>query len=398
MLGAYGAWAAAQLGERPGELSFRAGSWPDVAAWKAKARGALLGLLHVPPAAAADVQIHGSGVHEGVEVEELSWQLPWGPRTKAFFLKPRGACGKLPGVLAFHDHGGDKHFGRRKIVRTGPADHALAVAHQEEYYGGVGWANELARRGFGVLVPDVFPFDSRRILVSDVPPLVVHRLTSPPLEVRELTPEDLAAHGSSASMDVAADEPPAQIAAYNAFAAQHEAVVAKSLFCAGLTWPGVMVAEDRAALDYLVSRPDVDSGRIGCGGLSGGGLRTVFLGGLDDRIRCAVCAGMMTTWRDYLLRTSYTHTWMIYVPGLPPLLDFPEILGLRVPLPSLVLATTEDPLFTLTETERAAGMLTEIYGKAGAGDRFLFKLHRGPHKLDLPMQSEAFEWFEKWLS
>ena len=71
--------------------------------------------------------------------------------------------------------------------------------------------------------------------------------------------------------------------------------------------------------------------RIGCGGLSGGGLRTVYLGGLDPRIDCAVCVGMMTTWRDYLLNVSSTHTWMAYIPGLPHDLDYPEILGLRVP-------------------------------------------------------------------
>jgi len=47
---------------------------------------------------------------------------------------------------------------------------------------------------------------------------------------------------------------------------------------------------------------------------SGGGLRTVYLGGLDDRIHCACCVGMMTTWRDYLLNKCHTHTWMIYIP------------------------------------------------------------------------------------
>ena len=36
------------------------------------------------------------------------------------------------------------------------------------------------------------------------------------------------------------------------------------------------------------------------GGLSGGGLRTVYLAGTDDRIACACCVGMMTTWLDYL--------------------------------------------------------------------------------------------------
>ena len=68
-------------------------------------------------------------------------------------------------------------------------------------------------------------------------------------------------------------------------------------------------------------------------GLSGGGLRTVYLAGLDDRIRCACCVGMMSTWRDYLLNKCHTHTWMVYIPGIPRDLDYPEILGLAFPWP-----------------------------------------------------------------
>ena len=67
---------------------------------------------------------------------------------------------------------------------------------------------------------------------------------------------------------------------------------------------------------------------------------------------------MMTTWRDYLLNKCHTHTWMIYIPGLPHDLDYPEILGLRVPLPTLVLNDNEDQLFTIGEMQRADGMLS----------------------------------------
>ena len=45
---------------------------------------------------------------------------------------------------------------------------------------------------------------------------------------------------------------------------------------------GVTLAEDSAALSYLASRPDVDSSRLGCGGLSGRGMRSVFLAGQDS--------------------------------------------------------------------------------------------------------------------
>lgn len=53
----------------------------------------------------------------------------------------------------------------------------------------------------------------------------------------------------------------------------------------------------------------------------------------------------MTIWRDFALNVAYTRTWMIYIHLIANYLDFPEILALRVPLPTLVLATRGDPFF-----------------------------------------------------
>ncbi|MCP4310838.1 MAG: hypothetical protein GY790_06210, partial [Bacteroidetes bacterium] len=203
----------------------------------------------------------------------------------------------LPGILGLHDHGGIKYFGKQKITRTGADMHPFIQSHQQEYYGGVAWANELAKRGYGVLIHDVFPFESRRILPSELPSHVVQRMMSAPESMKELTPEDLKNEDVIRDYDVPIDEESIErINLYNAFAARHEDIIAKSLFSAGMTWPGVFVAEDCYALDYLCSRQDIDAERIGCCGLSGGGLRTNYLAGLDDRIQCSVTAGFMTTW------------------------------------------------------------------------------------------------------
>ena len=393
MLGAYGAWAARELGERPGRLSLRADVYRDMAAWRRAARGRVSQLLAEPPAEAADARVDTRATVNGLDVEVLSWQLPWGPRTSACLLKPAGPAGRLPGMLALHDHGGFKYLGWRKIVRSQLSPlHPLVERHQQAYYGGVGWPDELARRGYAVLCHDVFAFGSRRIRATDLPDLVVGRLMQRPAEVRELEPGEPGSIGAGEACEVPPGEPSARIERYHAFAAQHESIVAKSLFCAGLTWPGVVLAEDRAALSYLAARPDVDPGRLACCGLSGGGLRSVYLAGMDDRVRAAVTVGFLTTWRDFLLATSHTHTWMIYLPGLARELDFPEILGLRAPLASLALATTEDPLFTRSEAERAGRMLAEVYRRAGAADAFRLSWHPGPHQFDRAMQTEAFDW------
>ncbi len=122
-----------------------------------------------------------------------------------------------------------------------------------------------------------------------------------------------------------------------------------------------------------------------------------MLTGADERIRCACCVGMMTTWRDYLLNKSYTHTWMCYVPGLPPDLDHREILGLAVPNPILVLSNRQDQLFTMPEMERTDRILTDVYRKAAAPGRYRTVFFDGPHKFDQDMQKESFAWFDRWL-
>ena len=245
--------------------------------------------------------------------------------------------------------------------------------HQRDYYSSRAWANEIAKRGYVVLVPDAFTFGTRRVMMQDVPEHMRNGLS-------DNDPEN-----------------PDKIKAYNDWAGQHEHVMSKSLFCGGTTWPSVFFAEDQKALDILCARADVDTSNVGCCGLSGGGLRTVFMGGLEQRIKCAVCVGFMSTWNDFLLNKSYTHTWMTYVPITPNELDFPEIYGLRVPLPTMVLNDSDDFLYTLPEMKKADNILAEVFKKANASDRYKCSYYPGPHKFDVDMQNEAFAWFDKWL-
>ena len=374
LIGVYGAWAAGLIEKELPLLSFRRKEWKDVKSWKPAAARKAFERLAVPDTGKApEVKVIKSYTFDGLQIEELRWQLPYGRPTDAILLKPAEAKGKLPGILAFHDHGGNKYFGTRKITKTSASQHPLMADHQKEYYGGRAWANEVAKRGYVVLVSDAFPFASRRVMMQDVP---VHLRQG-------LTDDD--------------PENPVNIIAYNNWAGEHEHIMAKSLFSAGTTWPGVFMAEDSVTLDILCSRKDVDSSRIGCAGLSGGGMRTVFTGGTDKRIKCAVCVGFMTTWRDFVLNKSFTHTWMTYVPLLPNELDFPEILGLRVPLPTMVLNDNDDDLYTLPEMKKADEILREVYDKAGASEKYKCSFYPGPHKFDTEMQKEAFDWFDRWL-
>jgi dienelactone hydrolase len=374
IIGLYGAWANSLHRNELPEFSFRRKEWQNIEGWRRSARQRVMERMAIPSIGGVPkptvVKQHE---YDGLHIEELTWQLPYGRATEAILLKPLNAKGRLPGILAFHDHGGNKYFGTRKITRTSDQQHPLMKQHQQSYYQDFAWANEIAKRGYVVLVSDAFTFASRRVMLQDVP---VHLRNG-------LSDED--------------PENAQRIQAYNGWAGDHEHVMAKSLFCGGTTWPAVFFAEDQKALDVLCSREDVDASRVGCGGLSGGGIRTVYMAGLDPRIRCAVDVGFLSTWQDFLLNKSYTHTWMTYVPLLPKELDFPEILGLRAPLPTLVLNDNDDELYTLPQMKEADRILQEIYTKAGAADKYKCSYYPGPHKFDAKMQAEAFDWFDRWL-
>ena len=373
MLGAYGDWAAG-LAPDPPLLSLRRDGWARLDDWRAEARARLLLRIAPPEVAAPPVaESVGQRVLDGLHVETLRWAMPAGPAVEGVLFKPAGATGPLPGVLALHDHGGDKWHGWRKLADAGDGVSPMVQAHWDWLYSGRPWANALARRGYAVLAFDGFGFGSRRVRLADVPERIGGDLTAAPPRSE------------------------AEIRAYNTWASGYESTFAKSLFSAGTTWPGATLADDRAALDVLAARPDVDDARLACAGLSGGGLRTVYLGGADPRLRAAVCVSMMTTWRDFALHTSHTHTWMVYPPILPTELDYPEVLGLRAPLPTLVQMNRQDRLFTLEETVRADAILREVYRRAGAPERYTGTFYEGDHAFPLPLQTDAFDWLDAWL-
>lgn len=378
IIGNYGPWADS-LRESPAQFSFRNDKWKDIDAWRSAALKEAGTLISRPEIKwKPKVTVSKKYQYDGLDIEELNWQLPYGNRTEAILLKPTGTQGKLPGVLGLHDHGGNKYFGKRKITRTSDQMHPMMEEHQTNYYEGQAWANELAKKGYVVLVPDAFAFASRRVMFGDMSEI----------------PWGQCATGGHSDRD---PEEAANIEAYNGWAGEHEHILAKSLFCAGTTWPGVFLYEDQCALDVLSSRDDVDSKRLGCGGLSGGGLRTVYLGGMDDRIQCAVSVGFMSTWTDFLLNKSYTHTWMTYTPVLPKYLEFPEIFGLRAPKPTMTLNNNQDGLYTLPEMKKADAILKEVFVKADAADHYMGNFYDGDHKFDAQMQSDAFNWFDRWL-
>ena len=120
-----------------------------------------------------------------------------GARTQALYLTPAGVGGSLPALLALHCHGGQKVFGLEKITRTDAAQHPAMEEHQATYYGGRAWANEMAKRGYAVLVHDAFPFGSRRVTQESMPDTI--RQSCVPTEFQDEAREAAAQRAAAAA-------------------------------------------------------------------------------------------------------------------------------------------------------------------------------------------------------
>ena len=355
-------------------MSFLSDEFTDTEEWRNAARAEVRRLLsYEPPETPLDAQTEDTYVKDGLVYQHVSYAQPYGPRTEGILMRPENACGKLPGIIGLHDHGGFKYYGKEKI--TSPKNPpALMKEFQDLYYGGRAWASELAGRGYVVFVPDVFLWGSRKIRVEDLPDWYV-------------TQEGLKEPAGSAG----------HIDAYNRLSSEMETDIAKTFTEAGMTWPGLMLYDDKRAVDFLLSQPGVDAGNVGCGGLSGGGLRTVFLASMDERIKCSVCVGFMSTSVEFALYKVYTHTWMMYLPGLTNLMDFTDLYSLRGKKPTMVLFDADDELFTPKGQEDADKRLRQIYSKMGAPELYSGQFFPGPHKFDVEMQEAAFAFFDRWM-
>ena len=135
----------------------------------------------------------------------------------------------------------------------------------------------------------------------------------------------------------------------------------------GQTMIGWRVWDVMRTLDYVATRSDLDSSRIGCMGISGGGTVTLFSTALDPRIRAALLSGCLNTFRDSI--GSLSHCIDNYVPGILNWAEMHDLAGLIAPRPLFVESGERDNIFPIRASIESFNKAREIYGAFGALDR-----------------------------
>ncbi len=133
------------------------------------------------------------------------------------------------------------------------------------------------------------------------------------------------------------------------------------------------------AIDYLLTRPDVDGERIAVTGISGGGAYTMWIAAADERVKVAVPVSGMADLQAYVAdQKTDVHCDCMFLHNACRW-PWTRIAALIAPRPMLFVNSDQDRLFPLDANERVANRLERFYGRLGAGDLFDTVVSTGDH-------------------
>ncbi|MFH1069773.1 MAG: CocE/NonD family hydrolase [Candidatus Glassbacteria bacterium] len=142
---------------------------------------------------------------------------------------------------------------------------------------------------------------------------------------------------------------------------------------------GVELFNACRALDYLVTRPEIDSSRIGATGISGGGMTSFFLPAVDDRVKAAApVSGALSTpgWIEGRLSSAHCDCqWPVNSHGLL----YSEIGALAAPRPFLFCNADSDPGFPMPAFNEMIDKIRKVYSLYGAGNNLRTAVVPGGH-------------------
>lgn len=159
-------------------------------------------------------------------------------------------------------------------------------------------------------------------------------------------------------------------------------------FGAWRAWDGIR------ALDYLLSREEVDPRHVGITGNSGGGTMTTWLCGLDRRWTMAAPGCFVTTFRRNLENELPADTEQCPPGAIAAGLDHADFLAAMAPKPIIILAKERD-YFDVRGSIEAYGRLKRLYSLLGQPENI--QLHIGPteHGYSQENREAMYRWFNR---
>lgn len=185
---------------------------------------------------------------------------------------------------------------------------------------------------------------------------------------------------------------------YNLVCGEH-AVLGNLATLAGTSLVRFMVWDGMRALDYLLTRPEVDGARIAVTGTSGGGFQSLWLGALDERIGLLAPSCFVTSLPMRMANRIFEDPDSDPEQDPPGLVangvDHPGLLLLAYPRPIHVSAAVKD-FFPIEGTRRTFREVAALYRAFGHGDRIALAEGYHGHEYSAENQTAAFAFLDRW--
>ncbi len=307
-------------------------------------REELCAVLNIHPGA-PDVQAVEGEVEQfdGYTRQEVRWPTIFGQWVPAYLCRPTGAKGKkLPAVICLSGTGGDRivltrpDFGIGEYVSLGRKEPRPPHSRL------IGWAAELARRGYVTLA---------------------------------MTQRGLGDRGFNSG-----DQ-------------------SKAALIQGFTSQGIHAHEIRQALSYLTTLDDVDPERIGCTGMSFGRITTFYSTAADSRFAAAapLCGGVGTLRHMLAVGTPGYHGHYWWLPGILQHFDQPELVAAQAPRPYFIAAPLDDIGMPREGVDELLEKARPAYVRAGRPGALIGYRPPGKHSFTPEMFEELVKFFNQWL-
>jgi dienelactone hydrolase len=258
--------------------------------------------------------------------EKVEYNVEDKERISAYVCIPKIKVDRLPAIFCHHQHASNFDLGKSEVVGLG--------GDPDQAY-----ASELAERGYLTLAPDAIAFEER------------NWSTKP---------------GNAEYFSLA------------------------TRLVQGRTLLAKVIHDVMVGIDYLASRDDVDSARIGFLGHSYGGRMALWSPIFDERIKASVSNCGCINYKDSLERDAGIQMEFC-VPNIMMLGDIEDFISLIEPRALMISATSNDVW------SRGAQHMFDHASRNFKNGRLMLKLYEGPHVFTAEMREQAYLFLDQYL-
>lgn len=179
-------------------------------------------------------------------------------------------------------------------------------------------------------------------------------------------------------------------------AVSHHQQFGNQCFLAGVSPVKYFLADALRGIDYLCSRKEVDSERIGATGNSGGGTMTAVLMGIDERIKAAAPSCWSTSGREYYFVGMSPDSEQVWPGTLINGFDHYEVMACMCPRPLMILAAEED-FVPIEGTEKLFAECKRLWKLNGNAGKVEMTIGKGGHGYSPELAVAASRFFRQHL-